>query len=476
MKHKHTYSSQPPPLAPSTPCRTPLPALKVLTSPNVTACPPDPVSRDFDVDASTAGAPLTFIIGTANEENHDVSGDATGRIRGDAIPMTGRKDPHDVPPIAFLREQSESVSPISMRAASPLSRPAQAPPAADVRAVHSSVPPASNPSTDTQKPEVQTVDTSNAPSTAPTAKPIPFTFTFGKPAVFAPSSARASTPSARTRAKTGASAHEPAPRYTYPRMFTSDSLIRRRAVPPPPERWQRAGQRELEAACETTQTRVGVLPGPPAFGFGGAAAFVQGMREQEQEAGAGAGREQGGRWWVQPRPNTAPTAAYVALLEDAFGAGSALRGEGAKPEGPKPLGRRVGRGRGGGSPDAGTGWSASASGSTGTGDAMDVDMDDIILPVDIPVPSASRARAWIADIHALVKGKRQLGRTDLEGLAGTMREIADMDAVEGRALGDEGPRLRNSLWQLAQLEDIPFGDEHRLRATARKMVKHWPAT
>lgn len=86
---------------------------------------------------------------------------------------------------------------------------------------------------------------------------------------------------------------------------------------------------------------------------------------------------------------------------------------------------------------------------------------------------------------------------DLKSLAQTVREIADMDVDEGRALGvrpfrhptlteyihtddefmrqDDGPRLRSSLWSLAQLEDIPFRDEYQLRGWARRLLKAWPA-
>ncbi|KAJ7122827.1 hypothetical protein C8R44DRAFT_918368 [Mycena epipterygia] len=477
-KHKHSlYSAPPTPRRALTTFRPDLAAL--LTGPKVnfqaaggvTAHPP-PASRDpTDVDASNVA---TGIV-TASGEDHGFGGDAFVAPQHERELDREQEDPHEVPPIAFLREQNTSVSPVSRRA-SPLPARAEAPHEAG------EVTRASDMFSDAQRAQTASTSTSTSRSAAVGA----FTFTFANSAVFAPArprlppSERASTPNSssdrtRTRAETGASAHEPAPRYTYPRKH--DSLIRRRAAPmttgqPSSERWQRAGQRELEAACETTQTHVGVLPGPPAFGFEGAVALMQELREKKQAADAG--ETQGGGWWMQPRANTAPTAAYVALLEDAFGAGSVLRGEG-----PKPLGRRTGRGRGRGrgSPGTGTGASrsASASGSTGTGDAMDIDMDES-MPADMPAHIASRARAWIADIQALVKGKRQMERTDLQDLAGTLREIADMDAAEGHALGDEGPRLRKSLWQLAQLENIPFGDEHRLQAWARKMVKHWPAT
>lgn len=40
---------------------------------------------------------------------------------------------------------------------------------------------------------------------------------------------------------------------------------------------------------------------------------------------------------------------------------------------------------------------------------------------------------------------------------------------------DDAPRLRESIQQLAQLEDeIPFGDEHGLRTAAKWLLAHWP--
>jgi hypothetical protein len=104
--------------------------------------------------------------------------------------------------------------------------------------------------------------------------------------------------------------------------------------------------------------------------------------------------------WVRPCANTAPTAAYVALLEDAFGPGSVLRGEGAKPlESLRPrkmLGKGKGRGR-----------STTTERSTSSEGDMDVDTD---ANVDVATGRSRRAPGWIAEIQTVVKGKRQLAR------------------------------------------------------------------
>ncbi|KAJ7755688.1 hypothetical protein DFH07DRAFT_486571 [Mycena maculata] len=260
---------------------------------------------------------------------------------------------------------------------------------------------------------------------------------------------------------------EPAPRY--------DSLIRRRLP-----RAQYRGP-ALEAACQITDARMGKLQGPPPLGMAGVVAFVEGLR-----AGSGVGEmqvdvegDQGVRrrdkedWWVAPRPNTAPAAAYAALLEERFGPGNVLRGEGAKPVDPLrnkagPRGRRRGLG-------LGLGHERSVSAGTGSSGAMDVDMEESANASTSGSGSGSRVQGWIAEIEMLVKGKKQLLREDLKALEQTMHEITNMDAAEGRALGDDAPRLRKALWQLAQLEDIPFHDEYRLRGWARRLIKHWPS-
>ncbi|KAJ6543832.1 hypothetical protein B0H19DRAFT_1267156 [Mycena capillaripes] len=282
------------------------------------------------------------------------------------------------------------------------------------------------------------------------------------------------------------------------------SLLRRpqraRRVPAPApaqthaQTQRSAHARDLDAALEFTPARVGTLKGPPLEGVEGAMAWVErvraGMAEREGQH-AMAQREEGqgkGEWWVESRPNTAPTAAYEALLLDAFGPGSVGRGKGGKPARKRAnlKGRSV---------------SASASVSVpevttndGEGEGMDVDVDiEAGLEGSAGKEGAvegggrsderdakaegeegSRAGAWIAEMQVLIKGKRQLAREDLKALADTLRAVADMSAAEGQALGDDAPRLRKSLWEIAQLEEIPFGDEYGVRGWARRMLRHWP--
>jgi len=105
---------------------------------------------------------------------------------------------------------------------------------------------------------------------------------------------------------------------------------------------------------------------------------------------------------------------------------------------------------------------------------MDVDTDTSVDTMGVDGGGSSRAKGWIAEIQTVLKGKRKLVREDLKSLADTLREIADMPAAEGRALGEDGPRLRKSIWQLAQHQDIPFRDEYQVRGWARRLLKYWP--
>ncbi|KAJ7087221.1 hypothetical protein B0H15DRAFT_303744 [Mycena belliarum] len=171
-------------------------------------------------------------------------------------------------------------------------------------------------------------------------------------------------------------------------------------------------------------------------------------------------------WWVQPRPNRTPSAALAALMEEAFGPGSAARGEGAKPrrgagaggqgsreqakgKGKAKGGRGRGRGRGTEMGIMGTGVKGvgreSASDSNGGGvseggsesrfdvqGGMDVDAqpEDVSLTDDASTSAASThggtkahiveaetnsdsdsavAARWI-EMQARVRGKRPLGR------------------------------------------------------------------
>ncbi|KAJ6516283.1 hypothetical protein C8R45DRAFT_239006 [Mycena sanguinolenta] len=204
----------------------------------------------------------------------------------------------------------------------------------------------------------------------------------------------------------------------------------------------------------------------------GAATGTRTGTGNDQDEGFGARGEGRGGWpWgsrMYGQPNTAPTEAYAVLLVETFGPGSMLRGEGPKP---RPV--SFDQARGGKKSKAGAGKRSASEASSvavSVSDAMDVDGEAGEGEEGAP----SRVGEWIAEIQVAVKGKKQLTREGLEALANTLWAIADMSEEEGLALGDNGPLLKESLMQLAQLEDIPFGDEHRVRQTARKMVKCWP--
>jgi hypothetical protein len=396
--------------------------------------------------------------------------------------------PDDLPPIAFLRDQSQSVSPAfsARRVSSPIGR--------GTNAVSGTG------RDDVAKSSARTSDRVNQPSFnkfAATPQPtsasatqtrasstFKFRFNNDYPALALPPSTaservapirppsvprhvphrRKNDGSARTRAETGASAHEPAPRYRY----TYDSLMRRPAAP---ERHNDhgapAGQREFEAACETEPAGVGTLHGPPALELGNVVALVEGLRrdgrlaqdrmDANADGGSSSMRVEQERRWVQPRANSAPTAAYAALLEDAFGPGSVLRGEGAKPLDSLRRRKVLGRPKKGRSRSATTTEQSARSSSGVETMGMDVDTDES-ASVDLGTDGgASRVHEWIAEIEMVVKGKRKLVREvrfrvlsasyrvtyshmqDLRSLADTMREITDMPAAEGRALGVRSP-------------------------------------
>ncbi|KAF8211535.1 hypothetical protein K438DRAFT_1807478 [Mycena galopus ATCC 62051] len=269
---------------------------------------------------------------------------------------------------------------------------------------------------------------------------------------------------------------------------------------------------ESNALRDFTPGPVGVLGAPPpeAFGAESAAAWAErerallglglvGRPERLGEDGAGMSKRtsensgeggapvpesartegEGGEKWPGRsglrvycgQPNTAPTAAYAALLVDAFGPGSVLRGEGPKP----------GRVNTDARPASGEGREKKRRKVTMTimgrsaSEAVSVsETDDSVEDEVNPEVMASRVRAWIAEIQVVVKGKREIERKTLKSLRDTLDVIADMSEAEGAALGEEGPRLKESLAQLATLEDIPFGDEHGVRGWARRLVKGWP--
>ncbi|KAJ7755684.1 hypothetical protein DFH07DRAFT_959319 [Mycena maculata] len=487
-KHTLHCSTQPgsPPRAPSTPCRTPTTPLTDHTtllaglhsqtaSVSVTACT-TPAPRDRILDASINDATSTRAANRPGDIDdafgQKIHTSAGGRERAHA-PVEG---PHDVPSIAFLREpkQSSSVSPVSARTSSPCAAdvvPLANAPGRDPLCISVSTPlnneyPASTTQPSSAFVFAHTSSLTGPSSPFPSSAPSPTTL----PGLFLAPRGTQPAPAPRTRAETGASAHDLPPLYTY----TYDSLIRRPAGAFNNSRNEHAkhadaGQRDLGSAYDTTEAPLGKLQGPPALGIAGLAAHVETLRAGEDamqvDENEGLGSEKMQReWWVAPRPNTAPSAAYALLLEETFGAGSALRGEGAKPaDGGRKRrgGKALMRGQ---SPSTGR-----SAGSSGFGEDIDVGSDESVS-VDI----GTRAQRWIAEIEVLVKGKRLIEREDLKALSGTLREISEMDADDGRALGDDAPRLRKSLWGLAQLEDIPFRDEYQVRGWARRLLKHWP--
>ncbi|KAF7362349.1 Cyclin-domain-containing protein [Mycena venus] len=257
------------------------------------------------------------------------------------------------------------------------------------------------------------------------------------------------------------------------------------------ERYARGSARELDAFQELTPAPIGVLRGPPRLGVEGAAVWVERLRASSNQDD-GATQMEGdsvstrvcdaskprpaGQWWSYGQPNTAPTAAYAALLEDAFGPGSVLRGEGPNPAVKTVHGEKRKRKR---TTKAG-GRSASEATTVSVPEAtMDVDVEGDTgaatnAEVEVEDGAVSRAAAWIAEIQILVKGKRQMARKDLKSLADTLRTIANMSVAEGRALGDDGLRLKKSLQELTQLGDIPFGDEHGVHDWAIRLLRYWP--
>ncbi|KAJ6456338.1 hypothetical protein C8R47DRAFT_1165412 [Mycena vitilis] len=237
--------------------------------------------------------------------------------------------------------------------------------------------------------------------------------------------------------------------------------------------------------------------GEPRQGVESAVAWIERVREEigatETEVDVDAKR----RWRVQSRPNTAPSAAYAALLEDAFGQGRVLRGEGEKPV--AVLGKRGGKQKEGqsvsgssrsdamevdgyGEQASEAGWSATGSGSgRSVAEAMDVDIEleeESAITEEGTVEDEGEERArpssWVAEIQVLIKGKRKLAREEFKSLANTLCLMWQAIAEEGRPLGDDGPPLFDSLWQLAHLEDIPFRDEYKVRSWARRLLKYWP--
>ncbi|KAJ7179497.1 hypothetical protein C8R46DRAFT_1345832 [Mycena filopes] len=211
---------------------------------------------------------------------------------------------------------------------------------------------------------------------------------------------------------------------------------------------RRRGPREHLYADEHVPADVGVLQGgeEPRLGLESAVAWAGRVRAAEM--GMDVEVDTTTRSVYEARRNTAPTEDYIALLEETFGPGSVLRGEGAKP------GKRGGRGRSKGA-GRGRGSSVGTSASGGTRAAsvnvseMEVDVEVDVVPMDVDGPpvgsengnfsavdeedaevQASRACMWIAELQVLVKGKRKMTREDMKSLVRTMREIKEVDAAE----------------------------------------------
>ncbi|KAJ7638464.1 hypothetical protein FB45DRAFT_902954 [Roridomyces roridus] len=340
-------------------------------------------------------------------------------------------DDDEVPPIAFLREASPSVSPVIS-------------PVLEMRRTLGS----------------QNVDagvkakTAGAPLPQPSAgsasrprspfrdSPAPQTSAFPLFPQLSASTSKAGPNDSATR-------RTQAPRY-------SDSLIRRHVVPR--ERSEPRGaparQRGLQAALE--EAPIGRLNRPPELDDHGVWRMVTALKEENTSAR----KEREKSWQPEQHSKTALTAGYIERLEEAFGPGSVLRGEGGKP-GEAPRGRKRKR-----APATGKSNRGSASVTTGrsesveSGEIEDQDME-------------RRVKEWIAELEVLVKGKQRMRREDFKALADTMKEIADITLEEGQALGDQGRRLQQTLARIGEAE-IPFGDEHQVGKLARKLVKSWP--
>ncbi|KAK6980545.1 hypothetical protein R3P38DRAFT_959564 [Favolaschia claudopus] len=106
--------------------------------------------------------------------------------------------------------------------------------------------------------------------------------------------------------------------------------------------------RELDVARELTLATVGGLQGPPQVSLAGLVAWAHGhpafSRPSPPPPSSPTPIHPGGQggWVRREVPNTAPTAGYVASLEELFGPGSVLRGEGSKPAGENNL-RHLGK-------------------------------------------------------------------------------------------------------------------------------------
>ncbi|KAG2130981.1 uncharacterized protein EDB93DRAFT_946270 [Suillus bovinus] len=80
---------------------------------------------------------------------------------------------------------------------------------------------------------------------------------------------------------------------------------------------------------------------------------------------------------------------------------------------------------------------------------------------------------WITALQRLVKGKTKIGHEGMEDLSTILAEIESVYPYLDPKLA-RVTCLQDILQQLAQLEDIPFGDEHDLRRRTGGIIAKWP--
>ncbi|KAG1861680.1 hypothetical protein F4604DRAFT_1097914 [Suillus subluteus] len=81
---------------------------------------------------------------------------------------------------------------------------------------------------------------------------------------------------------------------------------------------------------------------------------------------------------------------------------------------------------------------------------------------------------WIAALQRLVKGKTKIGHKGMEDLSIVLAEIESVYPHLDSELASV-TCLLDVLQQLAQLEDIPFRDEHDLRRRTDDIIAEWPS-
>ncbi|KAG2114755.1 uncharacterized protein F5147DRAFT_770069 [Suillus discolor] len=81
---------------------------------------------------------------------------------------------------------------------------------------------------------------------------------------------------------------------------------------------------------------------------------------------------------------------------------------------------------------------------------------------------------WIAALQRLVKGKTKIGHKDMEDLSIVLAEIESAYPYLDSELA-QVTCLRDVLQQMAQLEEIPFKDEHDLRRRTDEIIAEWPS-